>query len=64
MNPFSTTKVKPEPKKEEKNKYVSYIFVQGGKERAVFETVNHRPRFPKEEKEKKKGFLLRFIGHS
>lgn len=55
MNPFSTTKVKAETQKEEKNKYVSFIFVPGGKERAAFETMNHRPRFPKEKwRERKK----------
>lgn len=57
MNPFSTTKVKPETRKEEKNKYVSYILVPAVKERAVFESMNHGPRFPKEKLcEKKKWF--------
>lgn len=30
MNPFPTTKVRPETKEEEKYKYVSYIFILGG----------------------------------
>lgn len=51
MNPLSTTKVRPETKEEEKNKYVSYIFMLGVREREreqCLKIMNHQLHFPKE----------------
>lgn len=49
MNPLSTTKVRPETKEEEKNKYVSYIFMLGVREgERCLKIMNHQLHFPKE----------------